>query len=89
MSAVELTTLSSKGQLVIPASIRADLKISGGAKFAVVSDGENILLRRVEQPKLETFKRLIQRSRSYARQAGLKKSDVQKAIRKVRSAGRS
>jgi antitoxin PrlF len=89
MSAVELTTLSSKGQLVIPATIRADLRISGGEKFAVVSDGENILLRRVELPKVETFRRLIQRSRAYARQVGLKQTDVKKAIKRVRSAGRS
>ena len=88
MSAVELTTLSSKGQVVIPASIRADLKVSGGEKFAVVSDGENILLRRVEMPKVEVFRKLIQRSRTYARRVGLSQSDVSRAIRKVRSAGR-
>ena len=48
MSAVEITSLSSKGQIVIPSSIRNDLKISAGDKFAIISDGENILLRPVE-----------------------------------------
>lgn len=89
MSAVEITSLSSKGQVVIPNTIRNDLKIATGDKFAVISDGRNILLKPIERPKIEEFDTLIERSRKYARRKGLKKSDVTKAIRKVRREGRS
>ena len=87
MNAVETACLSSKGQIVIPNSIRNDLKVGTGSKFAVISDGHNILLKPIERPKKEEFDALIRRSRAYTRRAGLKKSDVTKAIAEVRHAG--
>jgi looped-hinge helix DNA binding domain, AbrB family len=88
MSAVDTTSLSSKGQIVIPNSIRNDLKVGTGAKFAVISDGHNILLKPIERPKKEEFDSLIRQSRSYARRIGLKKSDLTKAIAEVRRENR-
>ncbi len=84
MNTVDITSLSSKGQIVIPRAIRNALKITTGDKFAVISDGENILLRPVEKPDLESFRKLITASRKYAREAGLKKADINKAITKAR-----
>jgi antitoxin PrlF len=84
MSAVEIASLSSKGQIVIPNSIRNELKVGTGSKFAVISDGRNILLKPIERPKKEEFDSLLRRSRSYARRTGLKKSDVTKAIVRAR-----
>ena len=88
MSAVEITSLSSKGQVVIPNVIRKDLNISTGDKFAVVSDGENILFRPIEKPKIDRFRELIRESRKYAREIGLTKEDVTKTIKKVRRESR-
>jgi AbrB family looped-hinge helix DNA binding protein len=84
MSAVEITSLSSKGQVVIPNAIRNDLKVLTGTKFAVISDGKNILLKPIQNPVMDEFDSLIQRSRRYARRIGLKKSDIPRAIKKVR-----
>jgi antitoxin PrlF len=88
MSAIEVTSLSTKGQVVIPRSVRVDLKIKPGAKLLVMSDGQNVLLKPVEPLKLDTFRRLVAQGRSYARRAGLKRSDVPAAIRRVRHARR-
>ena len=88
MSAIEVTSLSTKGQVVIPRSVRADLGIKSGDKLLVMSDGHNVLLRRLEAPKLDTFQQLIAESRAYARRVGLKKSDVATSIRRARRAGR-
>ena len=84
MSAVETASLSSKGQIVIPNSIRNDLKVGAGSKFAVISDGHNILLKPIERPRAEEFDSLIRTSRRYARRVGLKKSDLTRAIAEVR-----
>lgn len=84
MSAVEIASLSSKGQIVIPNSIRSDLKVGAGSKFAVISDGRNILLKPIERPKKEEFDSLLRRSRAFAKRSGMKKDDVGKAIAKVR-----
>jgi antitoxin PrlF len=54
----------------------------------VMSDGQNVLLKPLEAPTMDSFDRLIRESRAYARRAGLKKSDVAKVLRKVRNAHR-
>jgi AbrB family looped-hinge helix DNA binding protein len=88
MSAIETASLSSKGQIVIPNAIRHDLNVGTGSKFAVISDGHNILLKPIERPKKEEFDSLIEQSRKYARRVRLKKSDVAKAIAEVRRENR-
>jgi len=88
MSAVDTASLSSKGQIVIPNSIRRDLKVEAGSKFAVISDGHNILLKPIERPRAEEFDSLIRASRRYARRVGLRKSDVTRVISEVRREGR-
>lgn len=87
MSAVETASLSSKGQIVIPNAIRNDLKVGTGAKFAVISDGHNILLKPIERPMKKEFDSLIEQSRKYAKRIGLKKGDVSKAVSEVRREG--
>ena len=89
MSTLEITSVSSKGQVVIPGSIRTSLGIKSGTKLAVITDGESVLMKPLETPKLAAFKGLIAESRAYARRAGLKRSDVSKAIRRVRDANRA
>ena len=88
MSAIEVTSLSTKGQVVIPQSVRTDLGIKSGDKLLVMSDGQNVLLKPLEAPKLDAFQQLIADSRAYAKRVGLKKSDVPAAIRRARRAGR-
>lgn len=89
MKGFAVTSLSSKGQVVIPNSIRKELGITEGTQFIVFSDGMNLLLKPIESPKIDTFKHLINESRKFAKKAGLKKSDVQKTKKKVRHASRS
>ena len=84
MNTVEITRLSSKGQIVIPNSIRLNLNVSPGTKFAVISDGNNILLQPISTPKSSVFRNLIQKSRIYAKKAGIRQSDVSATIKRVR-----
>lgn len=84
MSAVEITSLSSKGQIVIPNTIRNDLGIAAGDKLVVISDGENILIRPIEKPKVEMFNDLIKKSQHLAKSSGIKKSDLDGIIKKIR-----
>jgi AbrB family looped-hinge helix DNA binding protein len=89
MIKTEVTSLSSKGQVVIPDKIRKELGLTTGSKLIVITDGSNLLLKPMEEPKLDTFKRLINESRKVVKKYNLKKNDVEKAIRKVRSANRT
>lgn len=87
MAMVATTKLSSKGQVVIPEDVRDALGLEPGARFVVLGDGDVVILKRIETPARGEFRALVTRARKQARRAGLKPSDVQKAVRKVRRRG--
>jgi len=65
----EVTIVSSKGQVVIPAAFRKMLGIRPGTKLAVLSDGRNLLLKPFAlPPSLAAFRRLIKKSAAKKRQ---------------------
>jgi len=84
-TSLEITSMSTKGQVVIPNDIRNELNVSAGSKFVVMSDGKNILLKPIEKPKLEEFRDLLKQSQRIAKEAGLKKEDLPELIKKVRN----
>jgi antitoxin PrlF len=88
MKTVEITTMSSKGQVVIPADIRDGMGLASGTKLMIMTDGDNLLLKPVQTPKMEAFRALVERSRRWAKETGLRKNDVPKLIRKVRHESR-
>ncbi len=84
MSTVATTKMSSKGQVVIPEAIRKELKLKPGAQFVVFGQGDAIILKSISKPSPIEFKAMLKAARQQARKAGLKKADVEAAIRKVR-----
>ena len=49
----EVTTISEKGQVVIPQSLRKELKIKPGTKFVVFGRGDTVIMKRLELPDLK------------------------------------
>ncbi len=45
------TTLSSKGQLVLPARIRRQLRLAQGERLSIEVRGDSVVLRPVAQPR--------------------------------------
>lgn len=88
MSFVEFTSVSSRGQVVIPNEIRKSMGLHEGTKLMVFSDGVNLLMKPIIPPSPVDFKKLIQDSHRYAKEAGLKKKDVEDAVQKVRRRAR-
>jgi len=84
MNDTTTTTLSSKGQVVIPEEIRSRLGLRAGAQFVVVGDRDVVILKRLEPPAMSEFSALVAKARRSAKQAGVKRSDVVKALAKVR-----
>lgn len=80
----DVTSLSSKGQVVIPGKIRKKLNLSSGSKFIVTTDGENLLLKPIEKPNKESFDKLIEKSRKLAQIKDLDQEHVSKIIKEVR-----
>lgn len=85
MTEVELTTLSSKGQVVIPQSVRDELDLKEGETFAVVGKEDTILLKRVDLPsKKELFGKVHEWGVTFAKKKGLKEEELQSAIKRNR-----
>ena len=85
MRSVATTSLSTKGQVVIPEEVRERLGLRAGVQFVVVGEGDVVILKVISPPPKTEFTSLLKRARSDARRAGMRKSDVAKAVRKVRS----
>ena len=49
----QVTTISEKGQVVIPQSIRKQLKIKPKNKFLVYGKGDTIILKKLELPDIK------------------------------------
>ena len=84
MSEPATTTLSSKGQVVIPEEIRTRLGLEAGAQFVVVGDRDVVIFKRLEAPDLRAFAPLLQRARHVAKKTGLRRADITKAVEKIR-----
>lgn len=84
MKKYEITSLSSKGQIVIPTQIRKRLSLAVGTKMAIMTDGKNVLLQKIEAPRISKFNDLIARSQEIRKKNKLKKSDISIAIKSVR-----
>jgi AbrB family looped-hinge helix DNA binding protein len=84
MSTLSTTRMSSKGQVVIPEAIREKLRLEPGTQFVVVGERDAIILKSISKPSSAEFSDLLKKARRQARKAGIKKSDVDKAIRKAR-----
>ena len=84
---LEVTTMSEKGQVVIPQSIRKELGIKPKTKFLVYGRGDTVIMKKLELPDLkkeweDIFKLMDKKE--------LKMSDkeVQKEIAEARKANR-
>lgn len=85
---VEVASVSTKGQVVIPGSMRKSLGITSGSKLMVMSDGENLLMKPIEPPRMELFESLLAESRKAAADVDLAPDDVAGSIEEVRRARR-
>lgn len=84
MAGYATTRLSSKGQVVIPEDIRRDLGLTEGDQFIVIGQGDAVILKAITPPKIDEFTNLLGQARSLAKRAGVKRSELQSAIARVR-----
>jgi AbrB family looped-hinge helix DNA binding protein len=78
------TRLSSKGQVVIPEEIRNSLGLKTGVQFVVIGKGDSVIFKTISPPSFDEFDDLLSDARKQARRAGLRLSDIDKAIKRVR-----
>ena len=84
METVEITSISSRGQVVIPQRIREKMKIHTGEKFVVIGEDNTLILKKLEMPSLKGIEKLLQKTRAFTKEKGLKESDIEEAIKQYR-----
>ena len=66
---MEITSMSTKGQIVIPRDLRKMLSLVSGSKLEILTDGKRILLRLLRPGEVDDFRRLIQADEAAAKRA--------------------
>ncbi len=84
---VELAKISEKGQIVIPSSLRRDMRINKSDQFLILGEGNTIILKKVEKSAMKkSFDEIARPLQRSAQQLKKKKKDLEKTIRNVRNA---
>lgn len=81
---VQITSMSSRGQIVIPQNLRNKMKIQEGEKFVIIGDKDMILLKKLEMPSFEGMDTLIEKTREFVKNKKITEKDVKKAIKNTR-----
>ena len=82
---MDVLTLSSKGQVVIPASIRKTLSIDVGDKLAAFVSDDVIMLKVLRMPSTDEFKSKLDEAQVWASSVGYAEQDVDDIIKEVRA----
>ncbi len=84
MENIETTSVSSRGQIVIPQSLRDKMRINEGEKFVVIGEDNTIVLKKLEMPSFSGIDKLLKKTRDFAKKKKIKASDVEEAIKHAR-----
>jgi len=84
MESIEITSISSRGQVVIPQNLRNKMNIREGEKFVVIGEDNTIVLKKLEMPSFSGVDKLLKKTREFVKSKGIKESDVEEAIKNSR-----
>ena len=81
----QILTVSSKGQISLPASIRKLLSIDKGDKLVAYTSGDVIMLKALKLPTIEEFEKSMDEAQDWAASVGYEEQDVNDIIKSVRA----
>jgi len=82
---IDVITLSSKGQFVIPKNIREEMGLEKEDKFVMVHDRDSILLKRIAREEAKkAMLNLLNKFSDEFKKHKITQKDVIKEIKKVR-----
>ena len=82
---VEMTRISEKGQVVIPSSLRKQMKIKKSDQFLIFGEGNTIILKKIEKPAIrKTFDEVARPLRESAKKSRFSREDLSKLIEDVK-----
>ena len=82
---MDVLTVSSKGQIVLPAAIRKSLSIDAGDKLVAYASDDVIMLKVLRLPSAEEFRAKLDEAQEWAASVGYTESDVEEIIKARRA----
>ena len=77
--------MSSRGQIAIPADVRDNMNLEKGSKLLVVSEGDTILLRKIDESAVEaSLEDVLKPMWEEAEGAGVDEEDVEELVHRSR-----
>jgi antitoxin PrlF len=93
MENIEITSMSSRGQIVIPQGLRERLKLNEGEKFIVIGQDNTIVLKKVEMPSkeklLKELSEIAKKAAERAEKLGVREEDVPNLVHNLRKEKKS
>ncbi|MBD5460513.1 MAG: AbrB/MazE/SpoVT family DNA-binding domain-containing protein [Lachnospiraceae bacterium] len=80
----QILTVSSKGQISLPISIRKLLSIETGDKLVAYTSGDVIMLKTLKLPSYEEFEASLDEAQKWAKTVGYNENDVKDIVKSVR-----
>ena len=81
---VQVITMSTKGQIVIPNDMRESLCLEPGSKLAAFCEDGFIVLKPIAIPIEEDFRFSLDKAQKWAKSVGYKESDIKGLVKETR-----
>ncbi len=81
---IDVLTLSTKGQLVLPNNLRKNMSLAPGDKLVAYWSNGSIVLKKLELPTETDFEKEIDKTVMFAKEVGIKEEDLTDTIKEYR-----
>ena len=81
---VNITKISSKGQVVIPSEIRERMNLEEGNLLIISDSDDSICMKKIELPKIKSWKEATKSFRDAAKKSNFSNDDLKKLIKELR-----
>ena len=81
---VNITRISSKGQVVIPSEIREKMNLEEGNLLIISDSDDSICMKKIELPKIKSWKEAAKPFREAAKKSNFSNDDLKKLIEESR-----
>ena len=81
---VNITRISSRGQVVIPSEIREKMNLEEGNLLIISDSDDSICMKKIELPKIKSWKEATKSFRDAAKKSNFSNDDLKKLIKELR-----
>ncbi len=81
---VNVTRISSKGQIVIPSELREKMNLEEGNLLIISDSDDSICMKKIELPKIKSWRETTKPFREAARKSNFSDGDLKKLIMESR-----